>query len=157
MFLCKPLIRFPLALVKLMILGLLSSFTSCNNDKQSRQIEPSFYYWKSVLRLTAFEKQKLDSLKVKTIYLKFFDVDWDEVTRKPLPVAKLQAARDELQGGITIIPTVFITNECIQKIDTSQVKQLAENMYSLILEIKKSDNAWKLISMLFICMIFIDI
>ncbi len=121
-----------------MILGLLTSLTSCNNDKLSRQIEPSFYYWKSVLNLTAFEKQKLDSLRVKTIYLKFFDVDWDEAMRKPVPVAKLQAARDELQGGITIIPVVFITNECIQKIDTSQAKQLAANIYSLILEIKQS-------------------
>ncbi len=121
-----------------MILGLLASLTSCNENNQTRQIEPSFYYWKSVLNITAFEKQKLDSLKVKTIYLKFFDVDWDEATRKPLPVAKLQAAKDELQGGFTIIPVVFITNECIQKIDTSQVKQLAENIYSLILEIKQS-------------------
>jgi hypothetical protein len=73
-----------------------------------------------------------------TIYIKFFDVDWDEVTRNPVPVAKLQASRDELQGGITIIPVVFITNECIQRTDTSQVKKLAENIYSLILQIKQS-------------------
>jgi hypothetical protein len=140
MFLYKTDIRFTLALVKLMILGLLTSLTSCNENNQPRQIEPSFYYWKSVLYLTNFEKQKLDSLKVKTIYLKFFDVDWDEATRKPLPVAKLQASRDQLQGGFTIIPVVFITNECIQRIDTSQVKQLAENIYNLILEIKQANG-----------------
>ncbi len=138
MLLFKPDIRFSLALVNLMILGLLTSLTSCNEKSEPRQIEPSFYYWKSVLNISVLEKQKLDSLKVKTIYIKFFDVDWDEATRKPLPVAKLQAAREKLQGGFTIIPTVFITNECIQKIDTSQVKQLAENIYSLILEIKQS-------------------
>jgi hypothetical protein len=118
----------------------LCALFSCNENREPRQIEPSFYYWKSVLSLTAFEKQKLHSLQVKTIYLKFFDVDWDEATRKPLPVAKLQAARDDLQGGNTIIPVVFITNECIQKIDSSQVKQLAENIYSLILEIKQANN-----------------
>jgi len=114
------------------------SIFSCKEKKGDRKIERSFYYWKSVLDLTELEKQKLDSLKVKTIYLKFFDVDWDEVAKTPAPVAKLQAARDELQEGITIIPVVFITNECIQKIDTSQVKQLAENIYSLILEIKQA-------------------
>ena len=140
MFLFKSDIRCSRALVKLTILGLLSSLTSCNQDKRSRQIEPSFYYWKSVLNISDFEKQKLDSLKVKTIYLKFFDVDWDEATRKPLPVAKLQAARGELQGGITIIPVVFITNECIQKIDSLQVKKLAENMYNLILEIIQANG-----------------
>jgi hypothetical protein len=125
-------------LLRLLILALLINLSSCNTEKQPRQITPSFYYWKSILTLTNFEKQKLDSLKVKTIYIKFFDVDWDEATRKPLPVAKLQASRLMLQGGFTIIPTVFITNECIQRIDTSQVKQLAENIYSLILEIKQA-------------------
>ena len=115
-------------------------FFSCNEKREPRNIEPSFYHWKSVLNITNFEKEKLYSLKVRTIYLKFFDVDWDEAARKPLPVAKLQAARDKLQGGITIIPTVFITNECIQKIDRSQVKQLAENIYSLVLEIKQANG-----------------
>jgi hypothetical protein len=113
---------------------------SCHERREERQIERSFYYWKSTLNLTNFEKQKLDSLKVKTIYLKFFDVDWDEVGKKPLPIAKLQAAKDELQRGITIIPVVFIANECIQKIDSSQVKKLAENIYSLILEIKQTNG-----------------
>jgi hypothetical protein len=127
-------------LLRLLILALLINLSSCNTEKQPRQITPSFYYWKSVLSLTNFEKQKLDSLKVKTIYLKFFDVDWDEATRKPLPVAKLQATSKEHLKGFSIIPTVFITNECIQKIDTSQVKQLAENIYSLILEIKKANS-----------------
>ena len=111
-------------------------FFSCSENSQHRKITPSFYYWKSVLHITHFEKQKLDSLKVKTIYLKFFDVDWDEAAGKPLPVAKLQTPNKEQLKGFSIIPTVFITNECIQKIESSQVKQLAENIYSLILEIK---------------------
>ena len=119
---------------------LLISFFSCNEKIQERQIERSFYYWKSVLNLTNFEKQKLDSLKVKTIYLKFFDVDWDEITKAPVPVAKLQAAREELQGGITIIPVVFITNECIQKIDSSQIEKLAENIDKLIFEIRNANG-----------------
>ncbi len=137
MFLQKTDNRNLSACCKLLICCL---FFSCSENKQPRKITPSFYYWKSVLNITRFEKQKLDSLKVKTIYLKFFDVDWDEAMRRPLPVAKLQAAKDQLQEGFAIIPTVFITNECIQKIDPSQIKQLAENIYSLILEIKQANG-----------------
>ncbi len=118
----------------------LITFFSCNEKKQDRQIERSFYYWKSVLNLTDFEKQRLDSLQVKTIYIKFFDVDWDEVAKVPVPVAKLQATSFKIQKGIQIIPTVFITNACIQKIDSSQVSKLAENIYKLILEIKQSNG-----------------
>jgi len=113
-------------LLRLLIPAILINLSSCNTKKQPRNIEPSFYYWKSILKLTDFEKQKLDSLKVKIIYLKFFDVAWDEVTRKPLPVAKLQATRDELQGGFTIIPTVLITNEYIKKIDYPQIRKFAK-------------------------------
>ena len=118
----------------------LFSFVSCKEKREPRQVERSFYYWKSILSVTDFEKQKLDSLKIKTIYLKFFDVDWDEETRKSKPLAKLQATSDELQGGIQIIPTVFITNECIQKIDSSQIAALAKNIYALILEIKQANH-----------------
>lgn len=82
----------------------------------------------------------MNSLKVKTIYIKFFDVDWDEEAKKPMPVAKLQVTRGDLQGGIAIIPTVFITNECIQKINTAQIRKLAENIYNLILEIKQANG-----------------
>lgn len=124
--------------IRLIIFFVLITTVSCNQKRENRQIEPSFYYWKSVLNLTEFEKRRLDSLHVETIYLKFFDVDWDEAGKKPVPVAKLQVSKDELPGGISIIPTVFITNACIQKIDSSQVEKLAENIYSLIQEIKGS-------------------
>jgi len=111
---------------------ILCFLSSCNEKREPRQIDPSFYYWKSVLNLTNFEKQKLDSLKVKTIYIKFFDVAWDEAMRKPVPVAKFQNTNPIQLKGFSIIPTVFITNECIQKIDHSQTKTLAEKIMGLL-------------------------
>jgi len=136
----KPASKYTTVLTLLLVL--LISFNSCNEKKDPQKSERAFYYWKSVFNLSGFEKQQLDSLQVKTLYLKFFDVDWDEAGKKPVPVAKLQTpdAREKLQGVFTIIPVVFITNACIQKIDSSQVKQLAENMYSLFLEIKRSNG-----------------
>src|SRR5688500_12245056 len=107
---------------------------SCKGKKEPRQIERSFYYWRSVLDLTGFEKQALDSLDIKTIYLKFFDVDWNGSVKAPMPVAKLTVNEASIaslrQGGtydikFNIIPVIFITNECISKIDTSQIVTLA--------------------------------
>lgn len=120
---------------------------SCNERNEHREIEPSFYYWKSVLNLTDPEKQKLDSLRVKTIYLKFFDVDWDEVYKTAVPVGKLQAANipinplGKLPGSIRIIPTVFITNECIQKTDSADAATLAVQIWELIKFTRKA-NEW---------------
>jgi hypothetical protein len=137
MFLRKPNINTGSTLLKLMIV---CALFSCNEKSEPRNIEPSFYHWKSVLDISGFENRKLDSLKVKTIYLKFFDVDWDEAGSKPVPVAKTETAGRPLQGGFTIIPVVFITNDCIQKIDSSQVETLAANIYKLIIEIKLANR-----------------
>lgn len=137
MFLLKPDKSFSSTLFKLIVL---CTFLSCKEKNITRQIEPAFYYWKSVFNPGNLEKQRLNELKVNIIYLKFFDVDWDDAANKPMPVAKLQVSSYKLQGGISIIPVVFITNECIQKIDSTQIEMLAENIYSLIVEIKQAND-----------------
>lgn len=105
-------------------------------------VERSFYYWKSVLKLSDNEKQRLDDLHIKTLYLKFFDVGWNEATNAAVPIAPLQTAAYKLPDSIAIIPVVFITNECIQKIDSAAVGSLAVKIYSLIKAIKNA-NHWQ--------------
>jgi len=117
---------------------------ACNEKKEDRQIERSFYYWRSVLNLAEFEKQKLDSLKVKTIYLKFFDVDWNESAKGPVPVAKLTVNEASLASlratgsnnfKFNVVPVIFITNECISKIDTSQIAVFGDKISGLTLNL----------------------
>lgn len=110
---------------------------SCAEKHSSRNIERSFYYWKSVFKLTDFEKQRMDSLQVNTIYLKFFDVDWDDESRLPLPKAIVQITDSVYLHvrAIKIIPTVFITNECLQKIDSIKINELADKIIGLIKDI----------------------
>ncbi len=113
----------------------LAFFISCNEKRSERAVERSFYYWKSVFTLTRFEEQRLDSLEVKTLYIKFFDVDWDEESRSPVPVAKLQVTNNKLPEKIQVIPVVFISNECIRKTDPSQITMLANRIHTLIQDI----------------------
>lgn len=106
---------------------------SCNDAKQKRTVERSVYYWKSIFKITDYEKQKLNSLQVKTMYLKFFDVDWDAEQSRPKPVAKIRM-EDSAYQYFNIIPTIFITNACMLKMDSAQVKELAENIHKLLTE-----------------------
>lgn len=122
------------AAAKLLLLTLPIFILSCNDNKQSRQVEPAFYYWKSDFRMTGFEKHQLDTLQIKTLYIKFFDVDWDDATQEALPKAKI-SFNDSTYKSFAIIPTVFITNECIQKIDSLQMPALAEKINTLIAQI----------------------
>jgi len=124
---CLP----PLKHLFLIVFALLS----CNEKTIEKKEERSFYYWKSVLKSTNYELKQLDSLQVKTIYLKFFDVDWDASSEQAIPVAKLQVRDKRLLKNHQIIPTVFITNETIQKIDSNQMVLLAGKIHQLILDI----------------------
>ncbi len=126
--------------VKLLPATILLLFLGCHTKREDRVIERSFYYWKSVLKLSDAEKQRLENLHIKTLYVKFFDVTWNETSNTAVPVAALQAANFKLPKGIAVIPVVFITNECIQKIDSVAVAGLAANVFTLIKVIRNTNN-----------------
>jgi hypothetical protein len=119
--------KFPVFAVSLLILF------SCNQKSAhvARSVDNSIYYWKSVFKLTDFEKQRLAELKVNTIYLKLFDVDWNAQTRAPMPVAQVRIEDHLFLQQKNVIPAVFITNECIAKLDSSQTSMLSEKILGL--------------------------
>ncbi len=128
---------------------------SCNSKRnhETRNIERSFYYWRSVFKLSTYERQALSDLKVKTLYIKFFDVDWDGNIRSPLPVAQLRAPDSNYlrTSGLNIIPTIFISNECIFKIDPSQTTALADKILDLAKKIALNNGIGKMAEMQIDC------
>ena len=120
------------------LLVLLLFLVSCKQQEQPvppKKIARAFYFWKSVFKLTDYEKSIVDSLHVSTLYLKFFDVEWNEINKQPNPVAQLRVAEKDYLQKVNVVPTVFITNESILKIDSSQSISLAEKIYKLVHEI----------------------
>ena len=61
----------------------------CQNGAEKKNIKRSFYYWKTVYSLNPEEKIILDSLSVKKLYIRYFDVDWDEKNKRPIPKAPI--------------------------------------------------------------------
>ncbi len=131
---------FPYRFIKFFVLlcGSISLFfymVGCREKQPPRKVERSFYYWKSIFALNSFENQRLDSLQIKTIYLRFFDADWDENKHQPLPKAVVKIIKNDsiISHKIKIIPVVFITNECIQKLAATQINLLADQIILLML------------------------
>lgn len=114
-------------------------FAACKSDpkKGVASIQPAFYHWKTTFAPTAYEWNVIEQNNIKDIYLRFFDVSWDNDYSKPLPIAQLRVPDATIFSGekITVIPTVFITNECIKNIRPEQCKPLAENIFKLINDI----------------------
>ncbi len=100
-------------------------FSNCTK-RARREVFPSFYHWQTEFQLTEFETRYLDSLKVKKLYLKFFDVDWDAQKKQPVPLASLRFSSQ--LPDIAIIPTVFITNRTLRHLEEDKLEDLAKKI-----------------------------
>lgn len=112
------------------LLGLhLYLLTAC----QSREIEivPAFYHWQTKLDLTKDEQTLLDSLQVKKLYVKFFDIDWNESQQVAQNMASLQWNSSDFQE-FEIVPTVFITPHTLEKLNDAQLAGLATQISNKI-------------------------
>lgn len=111
----------------------------CCNHREERNVQRSFYYWKTVFNLTPKEKEALTDLSVQKLYVKFFDVDWDNDRQLAQPVAKSIFSQAP-PPGITITPVVFITQEPLQYSGTRGLDSLAINIAALLSSIASSNH-----------------
>lgn len=93
---------------------------SCKQDSKR-----AFYYWKTVFRLSLFEKKYLDDLKVEKLYIRFFDVTWDEATLKALPLAEIQFEQKP-DSAKEIVPVIYIVNKTL--IHTTDLPKLTSHI-----------------------------
>ena len=99
----------------------------------------AYYFWKSDFRLSPNEQRQLfDTLHITKLYLKYFDVAWSAAQNAPSPLDNMQI-ETVLPKNVSVVPTVFITNETLQRIDSSQTDMLAKRIATKIIE--KTANA----------------
>ncbi len=117
----------PFSIIILIIAGILITNCTRNND-----ITPAFYHWQTALHLSPSEKNYLSALAVEQLYVKFFDVDWDETAVQPVPLAVLEK-KD--WANKALIPTIFITNRTFQRLPTDQLEWLSTRVREKIDEL----------------------
>ena len=128
----------PSNILLFLLIFLVSFQYSCKNNTPHQNSNPAFYHWQTDLQLTLFESQYLDSIKAQRLYVKFFDVDWDENTKAPVPLATVNIDTVFL-NNLEIIPTVFITNRTLKNISENAIGPLAKNILQKINELKTSE------------------
>ncbi len=120
--------QFLIAITALMLPG-------CSKHSQEQIPQASFYYWRSSFELSPEEKTMVDSLRVRKIYLKFFDVDWNPISQSPQPLA-ITRILSSLPDSIAVIPTIFITNRTFEHVKNIESEKLAQKimikMFSLL-------------------------
>lgn len=95
---------------------------------KKREINTSFYYWKTVYKQDTLENSYLHHLKSKQLYVRIMDVDMSgSYTGEAVPVAPVSFA-DPLPDSLALVPVVFIVNDLFKTQDSSEIKQLAANI-----------------------------
>ena len=93
---------------------------SCQKETATKDVSRGIYYWKSTFKLSEAERQMLDSCKIKKLYFKAFDVDWDFTKARAIPKATIKF-EEEIPTNLAIIPTVFITNQVLKQSTEQQL------------------------------------
>lgn len=127
--------RFFLALLFLIVLS------SCHQNK-IETVDRAFYYWKSNgYDLNDDESKWIDTLNVKKIYVKFFEVKYDEtmgnipISKNNLHIYNYENRNEEINNNV--VPTVFIKNEVFIKSTKSEIDTLISNIDFLVKKYKR--------------------
>ena len=102
----------------------------CNSRSDSPASAPlpaqsAVYYWRTDLRLDSTERAFLRTYDIKKVYCRYFDVVMRD--GEPMPNATLTFS-DTLPDGIELVPTVYITEDCMHEPHTGLARKLVERI-----------------------------
>ena len=80
-----------------------------------------------------YEQEVLKQHSVQKLYIKFFDIAWDESGRKARPIARIIFT--DTPTLREIVPVTFITNQALEKTNPEDIDSLALKTISLVREI----------------------
>lgn len=122
-----------IALLTVALLGLVSAALVVKEPWQRPRtdiaVSPqrAFYYWKTQWTGDPALARSLAENRAARLYLRFFDVDWEDTVRAAQPIAPLRIEA-ALPAGIDIVPVVFITNRVFRSTPYAGVDALADRV-----------------------------
>ena len=93
------------------------------------------YYWRTDLRIDSTERVFLQLYNINKVYCRYFDVVINNESVGPMPNATI-AFSDTLPAGIEIIPTIYITENCMHQ----AYKGLAEKLVNRIIQMNETND-----------------
>ena len=85
------------------------------------------YYWRTVYALSPPERAMLRDARVSAMYIRFFDVDREEGSPRPLPVAQI-AFREPPAAALRVVPVVFITVRALRALSVDSAALLGRDI-----------------------------
>ena len=114
----------------LLLLLMLLLLTGCRKQQPELEVCNAVYYWRTDLCLDSTERAFLQQHNIKKVYCRYFDVVMKESSSRyeePMPNATLTFS-DTLPGGVEMVPTVYITEDCMHNRHEGLAKKLVERI-----------------------------
>lgn len=118
----------------IVILAAVLLTTSCQRTEEL-EVGNAVYYWRTDLRLDSTERAFIQQYHIKKMYCRYFDVVINDEKTGPVPNATISFS-DTLPDGVELIPTVYITENCMHK----PHKGLAEKIVRRILQMNETND-----------------
>jgi len=124
----------------LMICLLSACVMSCTLDSEQLAEFNAVYYWRTELQLDSTERLFLQRHHISRIYCRYFDVVMGEQNsgthnEEPVPNATITFT-DTLPSDIEVVPTVFITEDCMHQ----PHKGLAQKLVKRIIQMNETHD-----------------
>jgi hypothetical protein len=115
----------PKRYILFLVIAIFYNFQNCTpND---REVTRAFYFWKTSFNLSHDDIEYINSLDINKIYLRLFDVVWNDRSGMAEPLAAVRLKNGQLQKE-KLVPTIFITNNTINQISKEDIGQLGANI-----------------------------
>lgn len=101
--------------------------TGCQHSDMPQ--ENAVYYWRTEWRTDSVERAFLQQYHINKIYCRYFDVVMNS-DGEPMPNATIRFVQDQL-ANIKLIPTVFITEDCMHKVHNGLAKKLVDRIVQM--------------------------
>ena len=101
--------------------------TGCQQSDMPQ--ENAVYYWRTEWRTDSVERAFLQQYHINKIYCRYFDVVMNS-DGEPMPNATIRFVQDQL-ANIKLIPTVFITEDCMHKVHNGLAKKLVDRIVQM--------------------------
>ena len=110
---------------------LLLAMIACEKQSSRKTLESgqAVYYWRTDLRLDSAERSFLAQYHINKVYCRYFDVVMND-DGEPKPNATISFS-DTLPDSIEIIPTVYITEDCMHETHEGLAEKIVKRIQQM--------------------------
>jgi hypothetical protein len=123
--------RIGFKLVAILVCGLAVSALAWQRSFHNSPPQRAFYYWKTVWSASPELLSDLSQNHIGRLYMRFFDVEWDESHRAARPVSPLRF-NSKTPEGVEVVPVVYIVNAVFLKMNYKDVEPLADHVWEKV-------------------------